>query len=86
MKLDAHDVTPPAIAALLERAGFTWTEPGYWSVKIPAPSYDAYDVELALEPQVLNAGDWKLSLYVDGEQQLDVEVLVDVNPRPSAVV
>jgi hypothetical protein len=71
----AHDVTPPDVADVLTAAGFQWREPGYWSVVTIAG-------ELTLEPQVLNAGAWKLGLYFDEVQCLPAEVLVDVRPRP----
>jgi hypothetical protein len=63
---------------LLTAAGFKWELPGYYSLR-------AGDVELALEPQVLNAGDFKLQLYDRRrEPLLTLEVLVDVKPRPSS--
>lgn len=62
----------------IERAGFVWVEdPGYWSLR------DG-DVELTLEPQVLNAGAWKLGLYRNRMPLIDGELLVDVKPRPRA--
>lgn len=64
-------------AALLRLAGFEWVEPGYWSVR-------ERHVELALEPQVLNAGEYKLQLYGDRMPLLAVEVLVDVKSRPGS--
>lgn len=63
---------------LLTEAGFAWELPGYYSLR-------AGDLELALEPQVLNAGDFKLQLYDRRrEQLLRCEVLVTVMPRPSS--
>lgn len=67
------------IAELLLRAGFTLREPGYWS-------FATDHFELTLEPQVLNAGAYKLQLYERRRPLLDVELLVDVKPRPRADV
>lgn len=63
------------IPELLRALGFVWREPGYWSLKRGG-------LELALEPQVLNAGAYKLQLYELGGGWIDGELLVDVKPRP----
>lgn len=64
------------VGELLRAAGFRW-HPGfsYWSREVG-------DVEVTLEPQVMNAGQFKLGIYRLQEAQLGVEVLVDVKPRP----
>ncbi len=63
------------VEQLLRRAGFTWREPGYWSLW-------TFDAELTLEPQVLNAGVFKLQVYDRHVQLIECELLVDVRPRP----
>ncbi len=64
-----------SVDELLRRAGFTWREPGYWSLR-------EFDAELTLEPQVLNAGAFKLQLYDRLVPIIECELLVDVKPRP----
>ncbi len=63
------------VAGVLAAAGFEWAEPGYFSL-------DGGDLELALEPQVLNAGDLKLQLYRGHEPTIACDVLANVKPRP----
>lgn len=69
--------TTPAIAELLRRVGFTWRDPGYWGLDVTG------GLELALQPQILNAGDYQLQLYSRGVSVLRDELLVDVKLRPA---
>lgn len=69
--------TAPAIVELLRRGGFVWREPGYWALE-PIDG-----LELALQPQVLNAGDFLLQWYSRRRPLIGTELLVDVKPRPA---
>lgn len=75
--LEARDAGQPSdVVGLLVGLGFDWTEPGYWSLRADR------GIELALEPQLLNAGAYKLQVYIGRLPLVDGEVLVDVKPRP----